>query len=69
MSEMSKTKEKLIEAAITYLNSEGKAKMNVKKLIKIANVGYGTFYNHFDSIEDIQYELSLIHISEPTRPY
>ena len=56
MSEMSKTKEKLIEAAITYLNSEGKAKMNVKKLIKIANVGYGTFYNHFDSIEDIQYE-------------
>ena len=56
MSEMSKTKEKLIEAAITYLNSEGKAKMSVKKLIKIANVGYGTFYNHFDSIEDIQYE-------------
>ena len=56
MSEMSKTKEKLIEAAITYLNSEGKAKMSVKKLIKIANVGYGTFYNHFSSIEDIQYE-------------
>ena len=30
--------------------------MSVKKLIKIADVGYGTFYNHFDSIEDIQFE-------------
>ena len=53
---MSKTKAKLVDAAITYLNSEGKAKMSVKKLIKIADVGYGTFYNHFDSIEDIQFE-------------
>ena len=56
MSEMSKNKAKLVDAAITCLNSEGKAKMSVKKLIKIADVGYGTFYNHFDSIEDIQYE-------------
>ena len=53
---MSKTKAKLVDAAITYLNSEGKAKMSVKKLIKIADVGYGTFYNHFDSIEAIQFE-------------
>jgi len=56
MSKMSKTKEKLVDAAIEYLNSEGKAKMSVKKLIKIADVGYGTYYNHFDSIEDIQFE-------------
>ena len=53
---MSKTKAKLVDASIAYLNSEGKAKMSVKKLIKIADVGYGTFYNHFDSIEDIQFE-------------
>jgi len=33
VSEMSKTKAKLVDAAITYLNSEGKAKMSVKKLI------------------------------------
>lgn len=56
MSDMSKTKEKLVDAAIKYLNSEGKEKISVKKLIKIAGVGYGTFYNHFDSVEDIQIE-------------
>ena len=56
MSGMSETKEKLIDAAIKYLNSEGKEKISVKKLIKIAGVGYGTFYNHFDSVEEIQIE-------------
>ena len=56
MSEMSKTREKLINAAIEYLNTEKKEKISVKKLIKIADVGYGTFYNHFDSIEAIQKE-------------
>ena len=53
---MSKTREKLINAAIQYLNTEKKEKISVKKLIKIADVGYGTFYNHFDSIEAIQKE-------------
>ena len=53
---MSRTKEKLIDAAISYLNTEGKEKISVKKLIKIAGVGYGTFYNHFESVEAIQYE-------------
>ena len=33
---MSKTKAKLVDAAITYLNSEGKAKMSVKKLREVA---------------------------------
>ena len=54
MSVMSRSKEKLIEAAITYLNSEGADKMSVNKLVDLANVGYGTFYNHFASIEEIQ---------------
>ena len=53
---MSKTKDKLIDAAISYLNTGGKEKISVKKLIQIAGVGYGTFYNHFDSVEAIQYE-------------
>ena len=53
---MSKTREKLIDAAIEYLNMEDVEKISVKKLIKIADVGYGTFYNHFNSIEDIQVE-------------
>tara|TARA_B100000900_G_C20521524_1_gene692393 strand:+ start:123 stop:758 length:636 start_codon:yes stop_codon:yes gene_type:complete len=53
---MSKTREKLINAAIEYLNTEKREKISVKKLIKIADVGYGTFYNHFDSIDAIQKE-------------
>lgn len=53
---MSKTREKLVDAAIEYLNMEDVEKISVKKLIKIADVGYGTFYNHFNSIEDIQVE-------------
>ena len=53
---MTKTKDKLIDAAISYLNTGGKEKISVKKLIQIAGVGYGTFYNHFDSVEAIQYE-------------
>ena len=56
MSEMSKTKEKLIDAAIEYFNTEGTERISVKKLIKIADVGYGTFYNHFDSVEEVQIE-------------
>ena len=32
---MSKSKEKLIEAAITYLNSEGADKMSVNKLVEM----------------------------------
>ena len=56
VSAMSKTKDKLIDAAISYLNTGGKEKIRVKKLIQIAGVGYGTFYNHFDSVEAIQYE-------------
>ncbi len=56
MSEVTKTREKLVDAAIDYLNTKGSEKISVKKLIKLANVGYGTFYNHFDSIEAIQIE-------------
>ncbi len=56
MSDMSKTKEKLIDAAIEYFNTEGTERISVKKLIKIADVGYGTFYNHFDSVEEVQIE-------------
>ena len=53
---MGKSKDKLIDAAISYLNTGGKEKISVKKLIQIAGVGYGTFYNHFESVEAIQYE-------------
>ena len=51
-----KTKEKLINSAITYLNKHGQERMSVQKLVEIAKVGYGTFYNHFDSIDEIHQE-------------
>lgn len=50
-----KTRAKLVEAAIEFLNSN-KKRLNVKELIKRADVGYGTFYNHFSSVEEIQTE-------------
>jgi hypothetical protein len=37
MSEMSKTKAKLVNAAIDYLNSEGKAKMSVKRIFNLSH--------------------------------
>ena len=50
-----KTRAKLVQAAIEFLNSN-KKRLNVKELIKRADVGYGTFYNHFSSVEEIQTE-------------
>ena len=50
-----KTRAKLVEAAIEFLNSN-KKRLNVKELIQRADVGYGTFYNHFSSVEEIQTE-------------
>ena len=50
-----KTRAKLVEAAIVFLNSNRK-RLSVKELIQKADVGYGTFYNHFSSVEEIQTE-------------
>ena len=50
-----KTRAKLVEAAIEFLNSNRK-RLSVKELIQRADVGYGTFYNHFSSVEEIQTE-------------
>ena len=50
-----KTRAKLVDVAIEFLNSNRK-RLNVKELIKKADVGYGTFYNHFSSVEEIQTE-------------
>ena len=50
-----KTRAKLVEAAIEFLNSNRK-RLSVKELIQKADVGYGTFYNHFSSVEEIQTE-------------
>ena len=55
MSDMPNTKDKLVDAAIEFLNSDRK-RLSVKEIIKRADVGYGTFYNHFESIEEIQIE-------------
>ena len=37
--------------------------------IGMSNMGIGILYDILNKVDDIACELSLIHISEPTRPY
>ena len=67
-SNKASSKDKLIEAAVVHLNRDGLNNFTATSLTRSANLGYGTFYKYFSSTEDVL-ELSLIHISEPTRPY
>jgi hypothetical protein len=47
------SKDKLIDAAITYLSEKGFNGFTATKLTKSANLGYGTFYKYFSSTEDV----------------
>ncbi len=47
------TRDKLVKSAINYLNNYGREGMTVSKLAEDANVGYGTFYHYFKSLDDI----------------
>ena len=55
MTRMNKTnsKDKLIEAAIVHLGTEGLNNFTATALTKAANLGYGTFYKYFSSTEDL----------------
>jgi hypothetical protein len=47
------TRDKLVGAALDYLNKKGDEGMTVTGLTKAANVGYGTFYHYFKSTDEI----------------
>ena len=68
---MSSKKQKDQSSLINTRNSlEKKVKIKLEKLyetIKKHDIAY--YKNHNPIISDAEYDLSLIHISEPTRPY
>ena len=47
------SKEKLIDAAVYHLNTEGLNNFTATSLTRAANLGYGTFYKYFSSTEDV----------------
>ena len=65
------SKAKLVNSAIELLqdSSIDQNKINVSLIAKNAGTSVATAYNHFPNNMVDVYGLSLIHISEPTRPY
>lgn len=47
------TRTKLIEAAKTLLARQGAERTRINEITELADVGFGSFYNHFDSKEAI----------------
>ncbi|GAB06830.1 TetR family transcriptional regulator [Gordonia amarae] len=47
-----KTRAALIGAAVGFL-SEGRTSVSIQEITDAADVGFGTFYNHFDTKEDL----------------
>ena len=59
--------QRLLEAGRRLLPDLGCAALSVRRLAAEAGVNAGMFHYHFRT-KDV-FLLSLIHISEPTRPY
>ena len=62
-----KTKQAILEAAITLFSENGYAKTSIENIAKIAGVGKGTVYGYFQTKKDIikgfcEYELEKIHM-------
>ena len=53
------TRQKLITAARAMLASDTAAQASIQEITDTADVGFGSFYNHFSSKAEL---LSLIHI-------
>ena len=47
------SKDKIIEAALVHLKTEGLNSFTATTITKSANLGYGTFYKYFSSTEDL----------------
>jgi AcrR family transcriptional regulator len=62
-----RTRRELIEAAQTILVAEGMPAITVKAVTRKADLAHGTFYNYFDSVEQILAEVlkaSLLEAAE-----
>ena len=74
------TAERLVAAAVRLFSQKWYGTVSVAEICREAGLSNGIFYRYFDGKEalfkvilgrvlDQVRELSLIHISEPTRPY
>ena len=54
------TKQRLMEAAMMLIKQHGYAKLTIKAVAELADVGYGTFYVHFESKETLIWEVMHI---------
>ena len=63
------TRMRLIETARQLFVEHGYGGTSIRDIADGAGYSQGAFYSNFASKEDVLLELSLIHISEPTRPY
>lgn len=59
-----RTRQKLIESAQRAMATKGFEQTTIEDITKGADVGFGTFYNHFSSKEDIATALFLDQIRE-----
>ncbi|WP_296243080.1 MULTISPECIES: TetR/AcrR family transcriptional regulator [unclassified Psychrobacter] len=53
-----KTRRALLKSALQIYSLEGACRMSMNKIAKGANIAQPSFYNHFDSLETLQNELS-----------
>lgn len=52
-----RAREAIFEAAIQLAGSEGLAALNVSRITEVAGIGRASFYNYFDSVDDVLSEL------------
>ena len=54
MKKSEQTKAKIVDAVISLINQD--KKISVHNIAKKSKTGYGTFYEHFSSIDDVHSE-------------
>jgi len=48
-----RTRQRLLEAAEHCLNRSGYTRLTIRQITETADLGYGTFYLHFDNLDDV----------------
>ena len=63
---------KILDVSMRLFTEQGYEHTTIQDIVDALGMSKGAIYHHFKSKEDILdriNDLSLIHISEPTRPY
>ena len=59
------TRQKLIDAARALLAEDGAAQASIQEITNAADVGFGSFYNHFESKTEL-FEAAVADVMEET---